>query len=167
MSGEPADGEHAARSEGGAGGGGDGGGMAPHVSMIAIGARDLARASAFYEALGWRRSSASTPDMVFLRLRNLCLGLHPRAMLAADAGVAPEGEGFRAVAFAHNVASREAADRAFAAALRAGGRAVKAPAPTHWGGYSGYFADPDGNLWEVAHNPHVPLRADGTMDLPE
>ena len=141
--------------------------MHPHVSMIGIGTDDLARSSAFYTALGWRRSSASTETMVFLRLANLCLGLHPRDMLAADAGVLAAGEGFRAVTFAHNVASREAVDAAFATVEAAGGGIVKRPEATHWGGYSGYFADPDGNLWEVAHNPFVPLNADGTMALPE
>ena len=141
--------------------------MHPHVSMIAIGTADLGRSVAFYEALGWRRSSASTDQMIFLRLANLCVGLHPRDMLAEDAGVAADGVGFKAVAFAHNVASAEAVDAVFAAALAAGGEATKRPERKHWGGYSGYFADPDGNLWEVAHNPFIELREDGTMVLPE
>ena len=141
--------------------------MHPHVSMIGIGTADLGRSLAFYEALGWKRSSASTEDMVFLRLANLCLGLHPRDMLAADAGVSEAGEGFRAVTFAHNVASPEAVDTAFETVEAAGGRIVKRPEKVHWGGYSGYFADPDGNLWEIAHNPFVELNEDGTMRLPE
>ena len=140
--------------------------MHPHVSMIGLGTTDLDRSVAFYEALGWTRSPASTEQMVFLRLANLCLGLHPREMLAADAGVDPSGTGFRAVTFAHNVASREEADAAFEAAVAAGGTAVKRPETAHWGGYSGYFADPEGNLWEVAHNPFVALNEDGTMALP-
>ena len=139
----------------------------PHVSMIGIGTADLARAVDFYEALGWRRSSASTEQMIFLRLANLCLGLHPRDMLAEDAGVPAEGQGFKAVTFAHNVGSRDEADAVFATAVAAGALAVKRPAETHWGGYSGYFADTDGNLWEVAHNPFVELAEDGTMVLPE
>ena len=138
----------------------------PHVSMIGIGTADLERSVAFYEALGWRRSSASTPRMIFLRLRNLCVGLHPRDMLAADAGLSAAGEGFRAVTFAHNVRSDAAVDAAFAVAEAAGGQIVKRPERKAWGGYSGYFADPDGNLWEVAHNPYVELNDDGTMDLP-
>ena len=141
-------------------------GLHPHVSMIGIGTADLATSLAFYEALGWRRSSASTPDMVFLRLANLALGLHPREMLAADAGVEAAGEGFRAVTFAYNVASPGEVDAAFEVVRAAGGRVVKPPERVHWGGYSGYFADPDGNLWEIAHNPHVALLDDGTMDLP-
>ena len=141
--------------------------MHPHVSMIGIGTADLARSVAFYEALGWKRSSASTENMVFLRLANLCLGLHPRDMLAADAGVEAVGQGFRAVTFAHNVASDADVDAAFETALAAGGREVKRPEKVHWGGYSGYFADPDGNLWEVAHNRFVELDEDGTMRLPE
>ena len=139
--------------------------MRPHVT-IGIGTANLARAVAFYEALGWTRSSASTEAMVFLRLANLCLGLHPREMLAADAGVEAEGSGFRAVTFAHNLSSDAEVDAAFAEAVAAGAEPVKRPERKHWGGYSGYFADPDGNLWEVAHNPFATLLADGTMDLP-
>lgn len=135
--------------------------------MIGIGTSDLARSVAFYEALGWKRSSASTENMVFMFLTNLCLGLHPREMLAADAGVSDDGSGFRAVTFAHNVGSVEEVDAVFAIAVEAGAKAVKTPEKVHWGGYSGYFADPDGNLWEVAHNPFVELRDDGTMVLPE
>ena len=138
----------------------------PHVTMIGIGTADLARSVAFYERLGWTRSSASTDAMVFLRLANICIGLHPREMLADDAGVEPRGEGFKAVTFAHNARGREEVDAVYRAALEAGAGAVKAPAETHWGGYSGYFSDPDGNLWEVAHNPFVELNENGLMDLP-
>ena len=141
--------------------------MHPHISMIGIGTDDLDRSVAFYEALGWKRSSASTDTMIFLRLANLCIGLHPRDMLAADARVDPAGEGFRAVTFAHNVGSADEVDATFATALAAGGREVKRPEKVHWGGYAGYFTDPDGNLWEVAHNPFVELNEDGTMRLPE
>ena len=139
----------------------------PHVSMIGIGTNDLAHSVAFYEALGWKRSTASTETMIFMVLANLCLGLHPIEMLAADAGVEVEGSGFRAVTFAHNVGSPEDVDAVFADAVAAGAKAVKTPEKVHWGGYSGYFADPDGNLWEIAHNPFVELRGDGTMVLPE
>ena len=139
----------------------------PHVSMIGIGTTDLARSVAFYEALGWRRSPASTETMVFLRLANLALGLHPRDMLAADAGVSSEGAGFRAVTIAHNVNSRDEVDRAFDIVREAGGRIGKPPEEVRWGGYSGYFADPDGNLWEIAHNPFTELNDDGTLVLPD
>ena len=141
--------------------------LRPHVSMIGIGTDDLARSAAFYEALGWKQSPASTEDMIFLCLANIALGLHPRERLAADAGVAGAGEGFRAVTFAHNLSSREEVDQAFGTVRAAGGRIVKEPTETHWGGYSGYFADPDGNLWEIAHNPFVELAENGTMQLPE
>ena len=141
--------------------------LRPHVSMIGIGTANLERSVAFYEALGWKRSSASTENMVFLRLANLALGLHPRDMLATDAGITGEGGGFRAITFAHNVGSRDEVYRAFDVVRGAGGRIVKPPEEAHWGGYSGYFADPDGNLWEIAHNPFVGLDDDGTMALPE
>ena len=141
--------------------------LRPHVSMIGIGTDDLARSVAFYEALGWHRSSASTENMIFLRLANIAIGLHPRVMLAADANVPATGESFRAITFAHNLASHEEVDRAFQTVLAAGGRIVKEAAETHWGGYSGYFADPDGNLWEIAHNPFIELADDGTMRLPD
>lgn len=140
--------------------------MRRHVTMIGIGTDDLSRSVAFYEALGWTRAGASTEQMVFLRLDNVCLGLHPREMLAEDAGVDAVGHGFRAVTFAHNLPTEAEVDAAFSEAVAAGAGAVKPPERKHWGGYSGYFSDPDGNLWEVAHNPFVALRDDGTMDLP-
>lgn len=142
--------------------------MDPRITLITLGVRDLPRAVAFYrDALGLPSSSASNEHVAFFRLKGTMLGLYPWDMLAEDAGVASAGEGFRGVALAHNVATRDAVDALLAQAQQAGGQLVKAAADAFWGGYSGYFADPDGHLWEVAWNPVLPLAPDGTMQLPE
>lgn len=96
-------------------------------------------------------------DMVMFAMEGSWLGLFPREEAAKDAGVSSEGSGFAGVTFAHNEPSKEAVDEAFAEALRAGATPVKVPEDVFWGGYSGYFADPEGNLWEVAWNPFTDL----------
>ena len=128
--------------------------MEPRISMITLGVSDLARAVAFYEqGMGLPRMD-SPPEVAFFTLNGTWLGLYGREDLAADAGVAAEGAGFRAVALAHNVRSAAEVDAVIEQAVAAGGTLVRRAAQTSWGGYSGYFADPDGHLWEVAHNPH-------------
>ena len=128
--------------------------MKPRISMITLGVRDMARAAAFYErGLGLPRM-ASPPEVAFFTLNGTWLALFGRDALAQDAGVPAEGGGFAGVALAHNVASEAEVDAVVAQAVAAGARLVKAPRKVSWGGYSGYFADPDGHLWEVAHNPH-------------
>lgn len=142
--------------------------MEPRVSLITLGVADLARARQFYvDGLGWPASSAGDDGVVFLRTGGAIISLFPRTELAADAGIAPEGSGFGGIALAHNVAAREDVDAALAAAAAAGGRIVKPAQEVFWGGYAGYFADPDGFLWEVAWNPHFPLGPDGTVQLPD
>jgi uncharacterized protein len=141
------------------------------VSLVTLAVADVARSTAFYEALGWRASPASVPgDVTFLRTAGAILALWGAADLAADTGVdAAEGmpgAGFRGVALAINVASEAEVDAAFAAAAAAGAVIVKPPVRTDWGGYSGYFADPDGHTWEVAHNPGWPLGPDQLPRLP-
>ncbi|GJF30778.1 glyoxalase [Kitasatospora sp. NE20-6] len=137
------------------------------ISIVTLGVADLARSVAFYEALGWRRSSASSPEIVWFRTADSVLGLFPVDELAADAGVPSGGEpSFRGVTLAVNLESPETVDAALAAAVEAGATVVKPPAATSWGGYSGYFEDPDGHLWELAHNPFFPFTADGSLDLP-
>lgn len=139
-----------------------------HVSLITLGVDDLDRATAFYEAWGWRRSSASVAGVVaFLDGGTVALGLFGREDLAADAGVgigAPGEHG--SVALAMNLASPDEVDDALRSAAAAGGRVTRPAAATEWGGYSGYVRDPDGHLWEVAHNPGFPLRDDGSVELP-
>lgn len=140
------------------------------VTLVTLGVADVARAATFYEALGWRRSSASTEEVAFFRTAGAVLALWGARDLAADAGLpaapAPDA-GFRGMALAINVESAAEVDRALEAVASAGGRIVKAAAETDWGGYSGYFADLDGHLWEVAHNPFWPLEANGSIALPE
>lgn len=142
----------------------------PHISMVTLGVDDLARSTAFYEACGWERSSASVPGVVsFLHGSTAALGLFGRQALAADAGLPPPARSAAApvsASLAMNLPDRAAVDLAVATAQRAGAVITKAPEAADWGGYSGYFQDPDGHLWEVAHNPYFPLRADGGMTLP-
>jgi hypothetical protein len=128
--------------------------MQPRISMITLGVRDLAVAVAFYEhGLGFPRMD-SPPEVAFFTLDGTWLGLFGREALAADAGLPAQGSGFESFALAHNVASEAAVDAVIAQAVAAGALLAKAPQHTDWGGYSGYFRDPDGHLWEVAHNPH-------------
>jgi len=133
--------------------------MKPKISLITFGVRDLPRMLAFYrDGLGFPLHNY-TPgdDMVMFRLEGTWLGLFPRDALAEDATVSTEGSGFSGVTLAHNEPSKEGVDRAFAEALAAGASPVKQPQDVFWGGYSGYFADPEGNLWEVAFNPFTDL----------
>jgi catechol 2,3-dioxygenase-like lactoylglutathione lyase family enzyme len=140
--------------------------MEPRVSLITLGVADLKRARAFYEQLGFRASSVGGEDVVFFQLGGLALSLFPRESLACDAMVPAEGSGFRGITLAHNVRSREEVSQVIAEAVAAGGRLVKASEEAFWGGQSGYFADPDGHLWEVAWNPSFPLGPDGALSLP-
>ena len=127
--------------------------MKPRISMITLGVRDLATAVRFYEAgLGFPRME-SPPDVAFFTLDGTWLGLYGRDALAADATVSPQGGGFESFALAHNVESEEQVDQVISQAVAAGATLVKKPGKVFWGGYSGYFSDPDGHLWEVAHNP--------------
>lgn len=136
------------------------------VTLITLGVADLARARAFYAALGWEPAEA-TEGVVFYRMGGMALGLFGLDDLAADQGRAGAALGTGAMTLAQNFPDRAGVDRAFAAALAAGATALKAPEATVWGGYSGYWADPDCHVWEVAHNPFWPLGADGGLALPE
>ncbi|SFT63523.1 VOC family protein [Halomonas saccharevitans] len=127
--------------------------MNPRISMITLGVSDLARAIRFYEqGLGLPRMD-SPPEVAFFPLNGSWLDLYGRGALAEDAGVPAEGSGFRGVALAHNLSSEAEVDALIAQAVAAGATLVKPAQPVFWGGYSGYFADPDGHLWEVAFNP--------------
>jgi catechol 2,3-dioxygenase-like lactoylglutathione lyase family enzyme len=127
--------------------------MKPRISMITLGVRDLARSVEFYEkGLGFPRME-SPPTVAFFTLNGTWLGLYGRDALAEDATVPSEGSGFESFALAHNVHSEAEVDVVINQAGEAGATLAKQPQKTSWGGYSGHFKDPDGHLWEVAHNP--------------
>ena len=133
--------------------------MDQRLSIVTLGVDELARARAFYEALGWRVSSEENADsIVCFTLNGIGFSLYPRAKLAEDFGLQGSGgDATGAVTLAHNVRKREDVARVLDEADRAGGTIVKPAQEVFWGGHSGYFADPDGHLWEVAWNPFSPL----------
>ena len=135
------------------------------VTLITLGVADLARSRAFYSALGWQPASEQE-GVSFYQMPGSVLALFGRAELAADQGRPGETLGTGAMTLAQNFLTEEEVDRAFTLALAAGARMLKAPEKAFWGGYSGYYADPDGHVWEVAMNPFWPLAPDGTLTLP-
>lgn len=140
--------------------------MEPRVSLVTLGVADLARARAFYERFGFQASSASQGDIVFFQAGALGLALYPRQALADDAHVAGEGQGFRGLTLAHNVRCKDDVAAVLEEVRAAGGTIVKPARDVFWGGHSGYFADPDGHLWEVAWNPHLIPDVNGSVKLP-
>ena len=142
--------------------------MEQRFTMVSLGVRDLARAAEFYESgLGWKRSSASNDTIVFFKAGAAILGLYGRDALAEDAKVSPDGGGFAGVTIAHNARSKDEVDAILKTAEAAGATIVKPAEDVFWGGYSGYFADLDGHLWEVAYNPFWPLNEQGVPQLPD
>ena len=141
--------------------------MDQRVSLITLGVDDVSRARSFYEALGWRGQQVE--DAVFFQAGGLAIVLWRRSALADDAGVSDAGEtrGFRSIALAHNVRSRKEVDQALDQAERAGAEITRSAADTFYGGYAGYFADPNGHVWEVAYNPGFMLTDDGSLVLPD
>lgn len=140
--------------------------MEPRLNFVTLGVTDMARARSFYEALGFVGSSASNPSVTFFAAGGVVLALFGREALAADATVSAAGNGFSGVALAHNVPDEADVARVLGEADRAGATILKPSQKAFWGGTSGYFADPDGHIWEVAHNPFFPLDADGRVTLP-
>jgi catechol 2,3-dioxygenase-like lactoylglutathione lyase family enzyme len=132
--------------------------MKPKVSLITLGVRDFDTSLAFYSALGFpTHNFVEGQQFVMFQLEGTWLSLFPREQLAADAAVSHDGAGFRGISLAHNVQSPEEVERVYEFALSCGAMGLKAPQQACWGGYSGYFADPDGFLWEVAYNPFTDL----------
>lgn len=138
---------------------------AERVTLVTLGVADLERSRLFYEAWGWRPAQA-LDGVVFFQMAGAVLALFGRDDLAADQGRAGVPLGTGAMALAQNFATEAEVDRAYARALKAGGSALKPPEKVFWGGYSGYFADPDGHVWELAMNPFWPLADDGSLTLP-
>jgi catechol 2,3-dioxygenase-like lactoylglutathione lyase family enzyme len=141
--------------------------MEQRVSLITLGVADLKRSSDFYERLGWRRSMAKAEGVVFFQAEGMAFALYPRQELAKDANIAPDGHGFGGIALAYNTRTRDEVDAVLAEAEAAGAKLLKPAQEAFWGGYSGYFADPDGFPWEVAWNPSFRLAEDGSIQLPE
>jgi uncharacterized protein len=134
------------------------------LSLVTLGVRDLARARAFYEALGWKTGAKPDDDVVFFQSGGMIVALWGRDQLADDSAV-EDGGGWGGVTFAHNVRSPEEVDAVLAEAERAGAAIPRKGGKTFWGGYSGVFIDPDGHPWEVAHNPSWTIAEDGSVRL--
>jgi catechol 2,3-dioxygenase-like lactoylglutathione lyase family enzyme len=142
--------------------------MAMPLHIVTLGYTNLARSRAFYEAVfGWPVSSASQDDVVFLKSGGVVLALYPQDKLAADAEVPPRvGAGFTGVTLAHNVTVKDDVAALLAKAQAEGATITKQAQDAFWGGHHGYFADPDGHLWEIAWNPYFPFNEDGSLRLP-
>ena len=138
--------------------------MEQRLSLVTLGVADLARARAFYEALGWVTHAEPADDVVFFQTGGMIVGLWSRDRLAEDSGVTDAG-GWGGVTLALNVRSPGEVDAALGDARAAGARIARDGAETFWGGYSGVFVDPDGHPWEVAHNPHWTIGGDGSTRL--
>jgi catechol 2,3-dioxygenase-like lactoylglutathione lyase family enzyme len=141
--------------------------MEQRISIVTLGVANLERSGKFYERLGWRRSVSNAEGIVFYQAGGMALALYPRSHLAKDANIPPEGQGFAGIALAYNARTRDEVDKVLAEAEAAGAKILKPAHEAFWGGYSGYFADPDNFLWEIAWNPSFPIAADGSIRLPE
>jgi len=137
------------------------------LTLITLGVADLARSTAFYEALGFKRKARKAEEVAFFDAGGVVLAIWARQNLVNDAGIDGEGSGFRGLSLAWNVASNEEVDKAMIRVAAAGGTVVKPPHRAFWGGYIAYFSDPDGHLWEIAYNPSFPFDERGCLVLPE
>ncbi|WP_300013216.1 VOC family protein [uncultured Roseobacter sp.] len=136
--------------------------MDQRISLITLGARDIAALAAFYDALGWQRTPS--PDgVIAYDLIGQTLGLYPLDKLAEDIGVPLTDLGYGASTFTHNLPEKEDVAPLLARAEAAGAKVLKPAQDVFWGGHHGYFADPEGHIWEIAHNPFSPLREDGAF----
>jgi uncharacterized protein len=140
------------------------GAVEQRLSLVTLGVSDLARSRAFYEALGWTTRAEPDDDVVFFQAGGMIVALWGRGQLAEDSGV-EDGGGWGGITLAHNVRSPQEVDAVLGEARAADATIARPGAETFWGGYSGVFVDPDGHPWEVAHNPHWTLAADGSVSL--
>jgi len=134
------------------------------LSLVTLGVRDMARARAFYEALGWRGVGGTGGEPLFFQAGDMIVAVWDRSLLAADTGVEDNG-GWGGITLAHNVGSRQEVDAVTEEARAAGATVAREPAEVFWGGYTSMILDPDGHPWEIAHNPAWPLDADGGVRL--
>lgn len=141
--------------------------MEQRISIVTLGVSDLDRSRILYERLGWHRAKASAEGIIFFQADGMVLALYPRAELAKDATISGDGHGFGGMTLAYNTRSRDEVNSVLAEAESAVARLVKSAQEAFWGGYSGYFSDPDGFLWEVAWNPSFPIATDGSIRLPD
>ena len=140
--------------------------MEQRLSLVTLGVRDLEASRAFYRRLGWKESPPSNEHVAFFQCGGLVFALWGRDALVEDSGVEGPGKGFANVSLAHNVRSKADVDATLKEAKQAGATILKPGAETSWGGYTGYFADPDGFAWEVAWNPGFEILPDGGIKLP-
>lgn len=140
--------------------------MEPRLSLVTLGVADLAVSREFYGTLGFEESSAGNESVAFFQAGGVVLALFGIQALAEDAGVDVAPPGFRGIGLAHNVRSKEQVAQVLEEAEQAGARIVKPAQDVFWGGHSGYFADPDGHLWEVAWNPFFAMDEAGQITLP-
>jgi len=136
------------------------------ISLVTLGVSDYERAKSFYVALGWR-VTWEAQETSFFEANGVVLVLWSREKLAVDMGIRDESPGWGGIALAHNVGSREEVHDVIELARRHGGEITREPAETFYGGYAGVFRDPDGHVWEIAHNPGFGLRDDGSVVLPD
>lgn len=141
--------------------------MEQRISLITLGVKDLARSIRFFEDLGWKRAMRAAEGVAFFQIGGAAFGLYPLTELAKDAAIDAAEGGSSAMALAYNTRTRDEVDAVLAEAEAAGATIVKPAEEAFWGGYSGYFRDPDGHLWEVAWNPGFVLADDGSITLPE
>jgi uncharacterized protein len=139
--------------------------MEQRLSALTLGVRDLARARAFYEALGWTTRAAPGDDVVFFQAGGMVVALWDRGSLAEDSGV-EDGGGWGGVTLSYNVRSPGDVDAVIEEARSAGANIVREPGTSFWGGHTAAFTDPEGHPWEVAHNPRWTIRDDGSVELP-
>ena len=139
--------------------------MEQRISIVTLGVADLERSRRFYERLGWKTSSASNDSIVFFQAGGMALALYSRQELAKDANIATEGQGFCGITIAYNARTRDEVDAVLTEALAAGAKLLKTAEEAFWGGYSGYFADPDNIPWEVAWNPFFEIAPVGSIRL--
>ena len=141
--------------------------MRQKLNLITLGVHDMNKSIAFFEGLGWKRSPASVEELALFPLGGILIALHPRNALADDVKVSPEGSGFSGITLSYNTTSEKEVDDVLKEAAKLGATILKPAEKVHWGGYSGYFQDLNGHIFEVAYNPFWPLDEHHNVVLPE